>query len=151
MACYVRLYRTKPIARDDTYNYAAIKEGWISAILLCCGQLKMKFSRINHGYFRPKKGTEMRRICSIIVWDLENKGHGYLKAVQCLTTSDGKASRRYMYQIQISKSIYSTHISFRHRYKLKKINGRNKPNLDRSSIGHLKFKTRSRSTGPSSI
>src|SRR6218665_3244165 len=108
----------------------------------------MKFSRINHGYFRPKKGTEMRRMCSIIVWDLENKGHGHTaKAVQCLTTSDDTASRLYMnmYQIQISKSIYSTHISFRHRYKLKKINGRNKPNLDRSSRGHLKFKTRRRS------
>src|SRR6218665_3448852 len=104
----------------------------------------MKFFRINHGYFRPKKETEMRRIIgSIIVWDLEKKDTN--KAVQCLATSDDTAHN------QISKSIYSTHISFWHRYKLKKINGRNKPNLDRSFRGHLKFKTRSRSTEPSSI
>ena len=53
----------------------------------------------------------------MIVWDLEEKDTA--KAVQCLATSDDTASR--LYQIQISKSIYSTHISFRHRYKLKKL------------------------------
>jgi len=41
------------------------------------------------------------------------------KAVQCLTTSDDTTSR--LHQIQISKSIYSTHISSRNRYKLKKL------------------------------
>src|SRR6218665_1981698 len=78
----------------------------------------MKFSLINHGYFRPKKETEMRRIGSIIVWNLEKKDTA--KAGQCLATSDDTASK--LYQIQISKSIYNcTRISFRHRYKLKKL------------------------------
>ena len=49
----------------------------------------MKFSRINHGYFRPKKEKEMRRIGSMIVWDLEKKDTA--KAVQCLKTSDDTA------------------------------------------------------------
>jgi len=54
----------------------------------------------------------------MIVWDLEKKDTA--KAVQCLATSDDTASK--LYQIQISKSIYnSTHISFQHRYKLKKL------------------------------
>ena len=36
-ACYVRLYRTKPIARDDKYMLILKKAAWISVILLWCG------------------------------------------------------------------------------------------------------------------
>src|SRR6218665_2997172 len=66
---------------------------------------------------KKRKGEEC-----IIVWDLEKRDTA--KAVQCLATSDDTASRIY---IKISKSIYSTHISFRHRYKLKKLTEETNP------------------------
>ena len=63
----------------------------------CCvpGIVKYKvFSDKPYGYSIPKKETEMRRIGSIIVWDLEKKDTA--KAVQCLATSDDTASRVYI-------------------------------------------------------
>src|SRR6218665_1206447 len=79
----------------------------------------MKFPRINHAWLLRTKGRNgNEKNWRYHRRGFREKGHGYLKAVQCLATSDDTASR--LYQIQISKSIYSTHIGFRHRYKLKK-------------------------------